>query len=71
MEERYQGVLNEGIMGDFCWLLYRDDPTHAHKRKSDDEHFLIFVLEVVLIAILSSVQVESNHFAMLFLNILF
>ena len=29
MKERYQGFWNKGIMGNFCWMLYRDHPTHA------------------------------------------
>ena len=34
MEERYKGVWNEGMMGDYCWMLYRDDANHPYKRKS-------------------------------------
>ena len=26
-EERYKGVWNEGMMGDYCWMLYRDMQT--------------------------------------------
>ena len=55
-------------MGDFCWMLYRDDPTHAYKRKSSAKHFKIFILELVLITVLSGAQVKSNHLAMLLLN---
>ena len=32
--ERYKGVWNEGMMSDYRWMLYRDDPTHTYKRKS-------------------------------------
>ena len=39
MEERYKGVWNEGMMGDYCSMLYRDDPTHAHKRILYAKHF--------------------------------
>ena len=39
MEARYQGFLNEWMMADYCWMLYRDDPTHSHKRKSYSKHF--------------------------------
>ena len=39
MEARYQGFWNEGMMADYCWMLYRDDPTHSHKRKSYSKHF--------------------------------
>ena len=31
MEERYKGVWNEGMMGDYCWMLYRDDANHPYK----------------------------------------
>ena len=68
MEEKYQGVWNESLIGDFCWMLYHDDPTHAYKWKSYATHFKIFILEVVLIAVLSGAQVESNRFVMLFLT---
>ena len=43
-EERYQRVCNEGMISDFCWVLYRDDPTDACKRKSFAKHFKIFIL---------------------------
>ena len=62
MEEWYQGVWNEGMMGNFCCMLYRDDPTHAYKRKSYAKHFRIFILKMVLIAILGGAQVKSNNF---------
>ena len=39
MEARYQGFWNEGMMGDYCWMLYRDDPSHVYKRKSYAKHF--------------------------------
>ena len=39
MEARYQGFWNEGMLADFCWMLYRDVPTHSHKRKSYSKHF--------------------------------
>ena len=39
MEARYQGFWNEGMMADYCWMLYRDDQTHSHKRKSYSNHF--------------------------------
>ena len=39
MEERYKGVWNEGMMGNFCWMLYRDDVNHPYKRKSYVKHF--------------------------------
>ena len=39
MEARYQGFLNKGMMADYCWMLYRDDPTHSHKRKSYSKQF--------------------------------
>ena len=29
MEVRYQGFWNEGMMGDQCWMLYRDDPSYV------------------------------------------
>ena len=39
MEERYKGVWNEGMMGDYCWMLYRDDANHPNKWKSYVKHF--------------------------------
>ena len=39
MEERYKGVWNEGMMGDYCWMLYCDDANHPYKRKSYFKHF--------------------------------
>ena len=41
MEARYQGFGNEGMMTDYCWMLYRDDPTHSHKQKSYSKHFYV------------------------------
>ena len=54
MEEKYQGVWDEGMIGDFYWMLYRDYPTHACKRKLYAKHFKIFILKLVLIALLSN-----------------
>ena len=28
MEERYKGIWNEGMMGDYCWMLHRDDANY-------------------------------------------
>ena len=42
MEERYKGVWNEGMMGDYCWMLYLDDANHPYKRKSYVKHFKVF-----------------------------
>ena len=39
MEERYKGVWNEGMMSDYCWMLYRDDANYPYKRKSYFQHF--------------------------------
>ena len=39
MEERYKGVWNEGMMGDYCWMLYRDDANYPYKPKSYFKHF--------------------------------
>ena len=39
MEARYQGFWNEGMMGDYCWMLYRDEPNQLYKRKSYTVHF--------------------------------
>ena len=44
MEERYKGVWNEGMMGDYCWMLYRDDANHPYKRKSYVKHFRVFLI---------------------------
>ena len=42
-------------------------PMHTNKNCMP-KFFKTFILELVLIALLSGAQVESNHFAMLFLN---
>ena len=55
MKEKYQGVWNEGMMGDY-WILYHDDPTQAHKQKLYAKHFKI-VLELLLIAMLSGAKI--------------
>jgi hypothetical protein len=34
METRYKGRWNVNMMGDYCWLLHRDDPQAMYKRKS-------------------------------------
>ena len=39
MEERYKGVWNEGMMGDYCWMLYRDNANYPYKPKSYFKHF--------------------------------
>ena len=38
-EERYKGVWNEGMIGDYRWMLYRDDANYPYKRISYFEHF--------------------------------
>ena len=44
MEERYKGVLIEGMIGDYCWMLRRDDATYPYKRKSYFKHFKVFLI---------------------------
>ena len=39
MENRYQGFWNESMMGDYCWMLYRDNPDKVFKRKSYSQRF--------------------------------
>ena len=39
MEACYQGFWNEGMMGDYCWMLYRDDQSHSYKQNSYSKHF--------------------------------
>jgi hypothetical protein len=34
METRYQGRWNVNMMGDYCWLLHRNDPQATYKIKS-------------------------------------
>lgn len=34
MERRYQGRWNVSMMADYCWMLHRESPPNAHKRKS-------------------------------------
>jgi hypothetical protein len=39
METRYQGRRNVNMMGNYCWLLLRDDPQATYKRKSTKRSF--------------------------------
>jgi hypothetical protein len=39
MEDRYQGFWSASMLADYCWMLYRDDPDIAHKRKASFSHF--------------------------------
>ena len=39
IEARYQGFWYEGMMGDYCWMLYRDDQSHSYKHNSYSKHF--------------------------------
>lgn len=34
MERRYQGRWNVNMMGDYCWMLHRERPPSAQKRRS-------------------------------------
>ena len=39
MYARNLGFWNEGMMGDYCGMLYRDDRSHVYERKSYAKHF--------------------------------
>jgi hypothetical protein len=39
METRYQGRWNVNVMGDYCWLLRRDDTQATYKGKSTKRSF--------------------------------
>lgn len=39
MERRYQGRWDVNMMGDYCWMLHRENPEALHKRKSDKQSF--------------------------------
>ncbi|XP_076043843.1 uncharacterized protein LOC143026937 [Oratosquilla oratoria] len=39
MEQRYQGFWNAGMLADYCWMLYRDDPQKKHQRNSKSQKF--------------------------------
>jgi hypothetical protein len=39
METRYQGRWNVNKLGDYCWLLHRDDQHAKYKRKSTKRSF--------------------------------
>ena len=39
MERCYQGLWNESMMADFCWMLFRDNPGEEYNRKSYSKHF--------------------------------
>jgi hypothetical protein len=39
METRYQGRLNVNMMGNYCWLLHKDDPQATYKRKITKRSF--------------------------------
>ena len=38
MERRYQGRWDTNMMGDYCWMLHRENIT-SHKRKSTKQSF--------------------------------
>ena len=40
MERRYQGRWDVNMLADYCWMLKRDDPHQAYKRKSKKRSFL-------------------------------
>ena len=48
------------MMGGYCWMLYRDDLTHVYKHKRYAKHFYVFILELVLIAVLSGARSKTN-----------
>ena len=39
MKERYEIAWNEGMMGYYCWMSYRDDANHSYKWKPYAKHF--------------------------------
>ena len=39
MERRYQGFWNASMMGDYLWMLYRDNASTTHARQSSSNHF--------------------------------
>lgn len=40
MEQRYQGLWNENMMGDFIWLLIRESNPENHRRQNRSQnHF--------------------------------
>ena len=39
MENNYPGKWNPGMVGDFCWLLFRDIPEAKYTRSSKKTHF--------------------------------
>lgn len=39
MERRYQGRWDVNMMGDYYWMLHRENPESSHKRKSDKQSF--------------------------------
>ena len=36
---RYQDFWNEGMIGDYCWMLLRENQSFSIKRKSYSKHF--------------------------------
>ena len=44
MESNYQGKLNSGMMGDFCWMLLRDIPGAEYSRSCKKTHFWLSVV---------------------------
>ena len=49
-------------MGDDWWMLYCDDANLAYKLKLYANIFQFSSFELVWIAVLSGIQIESKHF---------
>jgi hypothetical protein len=39
METRYQGRWNVNMMGDYCWLLHRDNAQATYKKRSSKRSY--------------------------------
>ena len=47
MESNYQGKWNPGMMGDLCWMLWRDIPEAKYTRSKKTHFWLSVVLWIV------------------------
>ena len=62
MESNYQGKLNPGMMGDFCWMLLRDILEAKYTRSSKKTHFWLSVLLWIVLLCHPSILIQSVFF---------
>jgi hypothetical protein len=45
MEHRFQGLRNDCVMADYCWVLYRDAPDIEYHKKKKSYHVFNFYFQ--------------------------